>query len=358
MGAPIPVNHPDTTQIRHVASPAPRAVWDEMMRGDPSALETQAPAWTDAMCEAAGFTDASRMYEMSDGRRLVLPLLRRSVGGVAVSECSNPLHCGVGGLVAPQGPRTTEIAAVLREIEQRRVLLRTFWPHPLRAAEWAAATPAGGVTVSRRAHLLDLRDGWDKVWSTSFTASRRRGVRTAERRGVTVCSGSAGQLLPEFYDLLELATARWARMQHEPRWLTLQRLNRRDPLKKFSSAARCLGGRFRVWIAWVDGRPVAGSVVLQGQNAYYFRGAMDERMKEFRPNDLLMARAIEDACRAGCRSYYMGDSGWSPSAGDFKERFGARPLRYSEYRFERLPFSRAEREIKSIVKRAIRFRDF
>ena len=103
---------------------------------------------------------------------------------------------------------------------------------------------------------------------------------------------------------------------------------------------------------------MAGSVVLQGQNAYYFRGAMDERMKEFRPNDLLMARAIEDACRAGCRSYYMGDSGWSPSAGDFKERFGARPLRYSEYRFERLPLSRAEREIKSIVKRAIRFRDF
>jgi Acetyltransferase (GNAT) domain len=214
-------------------------------------------------------------------------------------------------MVAPQGPRTAEIAAVLREIEQRRVLLQTFWRHPLRAAEWAAATPPGGVTVSRRAHLLDLWDGWDKVWSTSFTANRRPGVRTAERRGVTVRSGSAGQLLPEFYDLLELATARWARMQHEPRWLTLQRLNRRDPLKKFSSAARCLGGRFRVWIAWVDGRPVAGSVVLQGQNAYYFRGAMDERMKAPRPNDLLMARAIEDACRSGCRSYYMGDSAWS-----------------------------------------------
>src|SRR3954465_8609422 len=101
-------------EIGGVVSPAPRVAWNEARDGDPSALETQSPAWTDAMCEAAGFTDASRMYEMADGRRLLLPLLRRSVGGVAVSECSNPLHCGVGGLVAPQGPRTAEITAVLR----------------------------------------------------------------------------------------------------------------------------------------------------------------------------------------------------------------------------------------------------
>jgi hypothetical protein len=344
--------------ITHSVSPAPRAAWEEALRSDPAALETQSPEWADAMCAAMGFTDASRAYAMADGRRLVLPLLRRSVGPVAVSEGSNPLHCGVGGLLAPDGPRPDEVAAVLADLQRRPVLVRTFWPQPVHAERWAEVARGRAVVVNRRAHQLDLAPGWDALWAKSFTAQRRRGVRTAERRGVKVESGVAGELLPEFYGLLELATARWARMQHEPRWLTMARLRGRDPLKKFQAAARSLGERFRVSIASVDGQPIAGLVVLRGRNAYYFRGAMDETQRDHRPNDLLHSRAIEDACRAGCGAYYMGDSGWSPSAAAFKERFGARPVHYRELRFERLPFSRTEQAVKGVVKKAIGFRDF
>lgn len=339
-------------------SPAPRDAWEEALRSDPAALETQSPGWTDAMCAAMGFADASRAYETADGRRLVLPLLRRSVGPFAVSEGSNPLHCGVGGLLAPGGPRPDEVAAVLTDLERRPVLVRTFWPPPAHAERWADTGRGRAVVVERRAHQLDLAPGWDALWATSFTAQRRRGVRTAERRGVKVETGVAGELVGEFYGLLELATARWARMQHEPRWLTMARLRGRDPLKKFQAAARSLGERFRVSIASVDGRPIAGLVVLQGRNAYYFRGAMDETQRDHRPNDLLHSRAIEDACRAGCGAYYMGDSGWSPSAAAFKERFGARPVHYREFRFERLPVSRTEQAVKRVVKKAIGFRDF
>ena len=341
-----------------VVSPAPRAVWDDALRSDPAALETQSPAWSDAMCAAMGFSDVSRAYEMADGRRLVLPLLRRSLGPIPLSEGSNPLHCGVGGLLAPDGPRPDEIAAVLRDLRGRRVPVRTFWPQPVHAPRWAAAAPSRAVVVERRAHLLDLEPGWDALWAKAFSAQRRRGVRTAERRGVKVETGVAGDLVPEFYGLLELATARWARMQHEPRWLTMARLRGRDPLRKFQAAARALGPRFRVSIASVEGRPIAGLVVLQGRNAYYFRGAMDETMRDHRPNDMLHSRAIEDACAAGCGAYYMGDSGWSPSAASFKERFGARPVHYREYRFERLPLSRTEQAVKGVVKRAIGFKDF
>jgi hypothetical protein len=54
----------------------------------------------------------------------------------------------------------------------------------------------------------------------------------------------------------------------------------------------------------------------------------------------------------------MGDSGWSPSAAAFKERFGAQPVQYREYRFERLPVSRTAHAAKTVVKRVIGFRDF
>ena len=72
---------------------------------------------------------------------------------------------------------------------------------------------------------------------------------------------------------------------------------------------------------------------------------------------LLLRLAIEQACEDGCRYYYMGDSGRSASLGKFKERFGARPYDYAEYRLERLPLTAAEEGLKRAVKRVIRFKD-
>lgn len=346
-----------TAKIRKMVSPAPRQVWEDVFRDDPLALETQSPAWADAVCAARGFEDASRWYETADGRSLVMPVLRRSFAGRAVFEASNPAHCGIGGLLAPGGVRTGEVAAVFGDLARRRVLSQRIVPHPLLAADWAAGRPDRASVVPRCAHLIDLREGWDDVWSNRFSRSTRRGVRHAERAGVTVECGTSGRLMAEFYQLLEGSAARWARLQHEPHWLALRRLRRRDPLEKFESIGRFLGERCRVWVARMDGRPVAASLVIQGTNACDTRAAMDETMTRYRANDLLLRHTIEDACRAGCSYYYLGESGSSVSLAQFKERFGAEAHPYAEYRLERLPISRAEQEIKMVVKRVVGFKD-
>src|SRR5205807_550520 len=80
-----------------------------------------------------------------------------------------------------------------------------------------------------------------------------------------------GRLVPDFYELMTGAVARWASRQHEPLWLARRRLRHRDPLEKFEAVARVLGDRCHLWLARVDGRPVAANVVLQGTNAYGFR---------------------------------------------------------------------------------------
>jgi hypothetical protein len=160
--------------------------------------------------------------------------------------------------------------------------------------------------------------------------------------------GTSGQFLAEFYSLLTLATTRWARMLHEPRGLTLQRLRRRDPLRKFETIADALGERFRIWLAYVDGRPVGGVVLLQGVNAYCIRGAMDESMKRYGAHNLLISRSIEDACAAGCQNCYLGDTGWSPSAADFKERFGGLAYHYSEYCLENFLSWQLKRELSRL----------
>ena len=114
----------------------------------------------------------------------------------------------------------------------------------------------------------------------------------------------------------------------------------------------------RVWVAWKDRRPAACMIVLLGANASDIRGAMDKELAgPTNANDLLQWLAIENACRAGCRRYHLGESGPSHSLAHFKEKFGARPVPYVEYAFESIPFVRADTLIRAAVKRTLRFKD-
>ncbi len=87
-------------------------------------------------------------------------------------------------------------------------------------------------------------------------------------------------------------------------------------------------------------------------------GAMDkERAAPVHANDLIQKLAIEDACLAGCRYYHMGESGTSVGMSEFKERLGAQAYTYETYRLERFPVSKLDRALRSVVKRAIGFKE-
>jgi hypothetical protein len=53
----------------------------------------------------------------------------------------------------------------------------------------------------------------------------------------------------------------------------------------------------------------------------------------------------------------LGGTGASVSLAHFKERFGAIPVDYAEYRLERIPYTRYDRALRGAAKSALRFRD-
>src|SRR3954468_22045023 len=59
-----------------VTTPAPRDVWTQLQADDAAAPPFQSPAWTDCVVQVGGGRDVSRLYELADGRQLVLPLVR------------------------------------------------------------------------------------------------------------------------------------------------------------------------------------------------------------------------------------------------------------------------------------------
>jgi hypothetical protein len=340
-----------------VVSPAPRADWIGARADDPDALPTQSPEWLDAVCASGTWADASRLYRAPDGRRIVLPMARRRLAGPLGVEASQPTHWGFGGIVADGGVTAADVDLVLRDLGSRRVAWQGIRPNPLHGRLYAASVPRHGVVIDRCAHVLDLAGGDEVVWK-GFADSRRRAIRKAEKSAVEVEVDTRGRLLPEFFELYAQNEARWAEQQHEPAALAKLRTRFRDTIGKWQQIARHLDGGCHQYLARLDGRAIASIIVLFGGNAHYTRGAMDKDLAgPVRANDLLMWHAIRDACAAGAPKFHLGDSRRSTSLSVYKERFGARPHDYPELRIERIPVTAVDRAARSVVKRAIGFRE-
>jgi Acetyltransferase (GNAT) domain len=341
---------PAGPHLLSVSSPVPREVWQAAADSDPEALAWQTPAFMDALCATGPFQDASRLYVTRDGRALVLPMVRRrGLSGRLAVEASLPLGWGVGGIIAAGGVRPDEVAAVFADLADRSVLRRSVLPNPRLGAVWQAARPSGVVAFPRLAHVLELEGGFARVWAERFRSETRGGVRKAERAGLSVQCDTSGDLFPTFARLYQMSAARWAQQDRGSSW-SARGVN---PVPRFRGLAERLGRTCRIWMAWLDGRPVAAILVLQGAHASsYALGAMDKDLAgPTRANDLLQRLAIEDACRAGCRYYHMGESGASAAMAQFKERFGARPFAYAEYRMGRFPVTGLRRTLVPLLRR-------
>lgn len=350
-----------------VTSPAPRDVWAELFRAgagadaDADAMASHDPAWLDLVATAVRGRDASRLYEFEDGSRAVLPLVRRRLGRSPVPMLeSMPGGWGYGGPIADRPVTAGMVRAVTDDLAAQRALRVHLRPNPLHTAAWRdGCSPRFTPSPSTTAHVLDLRGGFDVVWHERFTGHARRAVRRAERSGVVVESDTTGRLMPVFHRLLTLSFRRWAQQQHEPAWMAAWRGARRDPLAKWQRTADTMGEAVTVYIAWHRGEAAAGAIVLNGpRTAHYTRAAMDkDAVGPSQAPSLVQKTAIEDACRAGRLSYHMGETGAMNRLAQAKESFGARPHEFCEYRHERVPLTRADRLLRSAVKRAIGYQD-
>lgn len=343
-----------------VTTPVPRAAWRELLTTDPEAMPGATPEWIDCVCGTGRYLDASRMYQLDSGQRMVLPMVRRT-GPVKIAglEASLPPAWGIAGLLAERPPSVADVAAVIDDLAARPALRIAVRPNPRRGQLWAAACPPGITVVPRRAHVLDLDGGFDQVWTTRFPSRTRGKIRKAERAGVSVECDMTGRFVPDFYDLYQQSVTRWATRQKEPRALAYWRATRRDPIERLRHMAGTMGRQCQIWLARLDGEPIAGMIVLRGgNNAHYTRGAMNAELAgPSQANYLLFSRAIEDACRGGAAQFHMGESGTSSSLSFFKERFGAVAHEYAEYRFERLPITRMDGLLRQVVKRAVGFEE-
>jgi hypothetical protein len=336
-----------------------REAWRHALAVDCDALVSQTPAWMDCVCASGRYEDVTRAYETEDGYQLILPLAQRRLPNPVTAVSSMPFGWGTGGLISSLGRASTDdVASVLADLKQQRTTVVALRPSPLTHDVWAPVVPNEAVRIAYMSQTVDLVGGFDRAWH-GFSSAARRQCRKAVRLGVTAERDDTGRLIPVFDALYRKSVDRWARQQHEPRWLAHWRARQRDPREKFQTVAERLGRACHVWVAWHAGEPVAGVVVLtHGHHTTYWRGAMDkDAARGTGANELLHQHVIEEACDAGHLFYHLGDSTPSSGLARYKSRYGANEALYSAYRFERLPVTTLERFVRREAKRAIGFRD-
>jgi hypothetical protein len=331
-----------TRPMVRVTTPALREVWDELVAANASTLPSQTPAWLEAACAHGHWSDASRLYELQDGRSLVLPLVqRRRVPHALAARHSMPPTWGTGGLLVATAVTAGDVDAVVHDLRSTSALRTTVRPDFEQQPLWdVAARSAGGQVLPAVHHVLDLHGDFGRTWA-GFSKRTRTAVRKAERRGVTVepCHGEAA--VREFYRLYEGWLAHRARQRGIPLVVALRMGRSNEPLPRLLALSEALGTSFTVWLAELEGRTVAAKITLtQGRVALAWRATSDRPVAgPVRANDLLHRHAIEQATALGCRYYDMGESGGIESLMRYKTRFGATPRSFPAYRFERLPVS-------------------
>jgi Acetyltransferase (GNAT) domain len=338
-----------------MTTPAPRAVWEELVAANPSTPPSQTPVWLDAVCAHGPWKDASRLYETRDGRALVLPMARRRARPLTLtSEYSMPSTWGTGGLLAAGPVSADDVAAVVGDLVRGPALRTTVRPGFEQAPLWAAAASAAGArALPTLDHVLDLDGDFDRLFA-GFSSAARRAVRKAEKEGVTVepCHGEPA--VREFYRLYEGWIDHRARARGIPLPVARRMGHANEPLQRLLTLSRTLGDAFTVWLARLDGRAIAAMITLvQGEVAQSWRIASDREVADrVRAMDLLHRHAIEYAALRGCRYYNMGESGGVESLMRFKARFGATPREFAGYRFERLPVSAVTEPARGLRHRA------
>jgi CelD/BcsL family acetyltransferase involved in cellulose biosynthesis len=330
--------HTVTVSVRglgpvRVTTPAPRPVWVELAQRDEGAPATQLPQWLDCLITATGGSDASRLCETADGRRIVVPAVSVRALGRDLTTRAWPPGWGYGGALTDDGElRPDDARLALSGLGRPPVLWSALVPPPWRSPVYEQVAPAGVRRTRHHVHVVDLTGGPAAVWSRLKHASRTA-IRKAERSGLEITAGTSPAELNAFAELYHRSQRRWAAQRGQPAPLARMLNRHRDRARQVAAVACAMPEACTVWVARMEGRPVAANIVLlHGRQAMGWLSAMDDDLaRRTQGTYLLHWRTFVEAWERGATCFDLGESEPGSAVALHKSRLGAVPREYSSY---------------------------
>jgi len=143
-----------------------RQAWRELVEQKPGVALSKTPEWLDCIQGSTRFTDASLLFRLADGRRVLLPRLRSP--GLPGLFTSPPDYWNLGahasGFLTEGGPLQPEqVRALVAEVARAGLRTKVVVGGE-DARQWQIAVPSRVHTVTDQADVLALDGGFSTVW--------------------------------------------------------------------------------------------------------------------------------------------------------------------------------------------------
>jgi len=183
------------------------------------------------------------------------------------------------------------------------------------------------LDTSCASFLLELTNDPKDIWTKLHKNSIRRAVNKAIRTSITVRTADTIEDMLSFYNLNI-----FTRKKHG---------SPPQSLEFFKSMWWNLNGKefMKLSLAEYDGKVIAGIILFTfGDTIWYAYGASDDKYLKYRPNNLLLWRAIEWGCINGYKYFDFGRvSPDNRGLMDFKSRWGTQKYKLSYYYYPKMP---------------------
>lgn len=289
-----------------------RTFWQEVAERSPLATLYHAPLWAESLVSVFSHYEIGTVgFTFADGTCAVFPLLRSRHGLFRRRYRYKSFGFGsYGGPIYTGSWDDAKTEAVFSYFQRRRESLHfdgnPLWQHPL---------PPYLVQQQTETLVLHLDQPLEELFRR-FSASHRRGIATAQKKGVTVRRSAGGDDLEAYTALYADTLKRWGdrTIVEFPATLTRQLLET-DP------------EHVVLWLAEVEGTPVAGIIMMYWNKvAHYWRGASRQGYESTHANTLLQWQVIQDAHARQFLLYDFAPSGPLAGVEEFKRRFGAEKI--------------------------------
>ena len=313
--------------------------WQEFVESLPDYSFFQLPIWAQAYEKTyPNCKIATKLFTFDDGTQVLVPLVEMK-GKFGFKAYESLPAGGYGGFLWNRKPNKKQMKQILKYFLNRRVLRLAIYPNPRDWRNFQFLEDNSFKSKEVFTHILELDADYDWVWKNRINGKNRNQTRKALKSGVKIVLANNPEQIKAYYQLYLNSVHRW-RLQN----------NSIRPLHFFENLFKLGSNSVKYYLAKYDKNYIAGVIVLYGsESCFYWASAMQKDYAQYCPNNLLLNKVIEDACKNLYRFLNMGASLGLPGVQMFKESFGAKRLDYKYFVYEN-PFLKIYRKAKSVLR--------
>jgi hypothetical protein len=247
---------------------------------------------------------------------MVLPLLKTGNAAKGTMENLISTYAGCyGGIIADGEVSERDLVDLYDEVKTWKVASLSVNGNPLWEEFDYPSVLSEEEADEDFTQILRLRGKSFEEVKSGFTDGHRSGMHKGERMGVTVREASSLEDYEAYFGAYEDCLRRWDNLSSEYPW---------ELFENGYQMAQENSDHLRLWLAEVEDDVIAGAWFFYwNHHVDYWHAASYEEYFDYRPNNVLLPRVMEDALEGGYHYYDFNPSGGHSGVARFKKHFGA-----------------------------------